>query len=66
MNSLRNKILQQYETFNASEPSEGHFERFSKKLGPTEAVKKRGIPDYLKIAAIVVGVSFLSIFNDQI
>ena len=61
MNRLRNKFFHQHEAFNTAEPPEGHFERFREKLGPPEAVKRPGVTYYLKVAAIIVGVSVSSI-----
>ncbi len=61
MDHLRNKVSQQHKTFNVAEPSEGHFERFMEKLGPPVALQKPGISYYLKVAAIVIGVSVSSI-----
>jgi hypothetical protein len=61
MDRLRNKLSQQYETFNVAEPAEGHFERFREKLGPQISQKQHGISYYLKVAAIIVGVSVSSI-----
>ena len=61
MDRLRNKLSQQHRTFNVAEPSEGHFERFREKLGPPDAMQKPGISYYLKVAAIIAGVSVSSI-----
>ena len=61
MDQLRNKLFQQREIFNSAEPSEGHFERFREKLGYNESLKRHEFSYYLKVAAIVVGVSFSSI-----
>lgn len=66
MDRLRNKLFHQHETFNVAEPSEGHFERFREKLGPPDAVKPHGISYYLKVAAIIVGVSVSSILIYEI
>ena len=61
MDRLRNIFFQQQEIFNSAEPPEGHFERFRKKLGSSESLNRYGLSYYLKVAAIVVGVSFSSI-----
>lgn len=61
MESLEKKITENQLIFDDSEPGEGHFDRFIQKLDKISPVRKFTVPYYLKVAAVLLLVSFSSI-----
>jgi hypothetical protein len=62
MESLENKITENRFLFDDMEPENGHYDRFRQKLGKIRPVRKFYIPYYLKVAVVLILVSFSSIF----
>jgi hypothetical protein len=61
MNKLEENIRQNRERFNGAEPPAGHAERFRARLGSSRRSLYARIPDWIKIASVLVFVAVSSV-----
>ena len=61
MENLENKIIRNRPAFDNAEPPDGHFDRFTQKLGQIRQTRRYSVPYYLKVAVVLILVSFSSI-----
>jgi hypothetical protein len=65
MENLENKIIRNRPAFDNAEPADGHFDRFIKKLGQIRQTRRYSLSYYLKVAVVLLLVSFSSILVYQ-
>lgn len=65
MENLENKILRNRAAFDNAEPEAGHFDRFANRLDQVSQPRRRSLSYYLKVAGILLLVSFSSILIYQ-
>jgi hypothetical protein len=61
MDSLEKRLTENRTKFDDAEPGYGHFDRFVQKLEKIRMVRKFTVPYYLKVAIVLLLVSFSSI-----
>ena len=65
MENIENKILRNRAAFDNAEPASGHFDRFVARLDQVSQLRRRSLSYYLKVAGILLLVSFSSILIYQ-